>query len=62
MPKSKISCVSDAIKREKMDLIEDSLMNDSDWLSDHTIGLENTLWDSLSDKGNFQIFYCLTFG
>ena len=39
-----------------MDLIEDSLMNDSDWLSDHAIGLENTLWDSLSDRGNFQIY------
>ena len=34
-----------------MDLIEDSLMNDADWLSDHNIGLENTLWDTLSDKG-----------
>jgi len=35
-----------------MDLIEDSLMNEADWLCDHNIGLENTLWDSLSDKGS----------
>ena len=38
-----------------MDLIEDSLMNDADWLSDHNIGLENTLWDTLSDKGKDKL-------
>ena len=38
----------DAKLEKKMDLIEDSLINDSDWSS---IGLENSLWDTLSDKG-----------
>ena len=39
-------------KLEKMDLIEESLINDSDWSN---IGLENSLWDSLSDKGKWRV-------
>ena len=34
-----------------MNLMADSILGESDWLNDQSLGLENTIWECLSDKG-----------
>ena len=34
-----------------MNLMTDSILGESDWLNDQSLGLENTIWECLSDKG-----------
>lgn len=29
----------------------DSILGESDWLNDQSLGLENSIWECLSDKG-----------
>ena len=39
-----------------MDLF-DSFKTESAWINSHDVGLENTLWESFSDKGNYDYFF-----
>ena len=39
-----------------MDLF-DSFKTESAWINSHDVGLENTLWESFSDKGNDDYFF-----
>ena len=32
----------------------DSILGESDWLNDQSLGLENSIWECLSDKGKLS--------
>ena len=36
-----------------MNILTDSILDETDWLNG---GLENTLWECLSDKGNIRVY------
>lgn len=33
----------------------DSILGESDWLNDQSLGLENSIWECLSDKGKLGL-------
>ena len=38
-----------------MNLMTDSILGESDWLNDQSLGLENSIWECLSDKGKLGL-------
>ena len=38
-----------------MNLMTDSILGESDWLNDQSLGLENSIWECLSDKGKLDL-------
>ena len=44
-----------------MNLMTDSILGESDWLNDQSLGLENSIWECLSDKGKLGLKNILRF-
>ena len=44
-----------------MNLMTDSILGESDWLNDQSLGLENSIWECLSDKGKLGLNNILRF-